>query len=542
MSIVPKETIEVIAQSIGVSNLVPDVLPALASDVEYRVREIMQEAIKCMRHSKRTTLTADDVESALKLRNVEPIYGFTSGDSLRFQRAAGHKDLFYVEEKDVEFKDVIEAPLPKNPLDTAVIAYWLAIEGVQPAIPENVPIEALAVPSDHKKADYKEDGALVDIKLPVKHVLSRELQLYFDKITELTVNKSSSILFKEALMSLATDSGLHPLVPYFTYFIADEVARNLNNFPLLFALMRLAWSLLQNLHIHIEPYLHQLMPSVITCLVAKRLGNKYSDNHWELRDFTANLVASICKRFGHVYHNLQSRVTRTLLHAFLDPTKTLPQHYGAIQGLASLGPSVVRLLVLPNLEPYLQLLETDMKLDKQKNEMKRHEAWRVYGALTCAAGLCIYDQVKMFSNVLFPTPRAILKSKAKVLTAMPNNKRKASTDSMKHQPPLKKIATEGQMGIMPTKDVQGATGGFSTAPMSSDTGLPSISRQLTNGSISGVGGRREKARGLLPNTSTILAQAWKEDMDAGNLLPLLFEYFGESMFSFIPMPELSFFV
>lgn len=43
--------------------------------------------------------------------------------------------------------------------------------------------------------------------------------------------------------------------------------------------------------------LHQLMPSVITCLVAKRLGNKYSDNHWELRDFTANLVASICKRW-----------------------------------------------------------------------------------------------------------------------------------------------------------------------------------------------------------------------------------------------------
>lgn len=42
MSIVPKETIEVIAQSIGITNLSPDVLPAIASDVEYRVREIMQ--------------------------------------------------------------------------------------------------------------------------------------------------------------------------------------------------------------------------------------------------------------------------------------------------------------------------------------------------------------------------------------------------------------------------------------------------------------------------------------------------------------------
>lgn len=41
----------------------------------------------------------------------------------------------------------------------------------------------------------------------------------------------------------------------------------------------------------------------------------------------------------------------------------------------------VRLLVLPNLEPYLQLLEPEMQLEKQKNEMKRHEAWLVYGAL-----------------------------------------------------------------------------------------------------------------------------------------------------------------
>lgn len=51
-------------------------------------------------------------------------------------------------------------------------------------------------------------------------------------------------------------------------------------------------------------------------------------------------MSKLC-RFGHVYQNLQSRVTRTLLHAFLDPTKSLSQHYGAIQGLAALGPSVV---------------------------------------------------------------------------------------------------------------------------------------------------------------------------------------------------------
>ncbi|KAK3032452.1 hypothetical protein RJ639_037265 [Escallonia herrerae] len=380
-SIVPKETIEVIAQGIGVNNLSPDVFPSLAADAEYRVREIMQEAIKCMRHSKRTVLTSDDVDTALNLRNVEPIYCLASGDALQFKRAARHKDLFYVDEKDLEFKDVIEAPLSKAPPDITVLAHWLAIEGVQPAIPENAPVEALVMPSDNKKSEIKEDGVSVDIKLPVKHVLSRELQLYFEKITELTVSKSDCVLFKEALVSLANDSGLHPLVPYFTYFVVDEVTRNLNNFPLLFSLMRLVGSLIQNPHLHIEPYLHQLMPPVMTCLVAKRLGSKFSDNHWELRNFAAKLVASICKRFGHVYHTLQPRVTRTLLHSFLDPTKALPQHYGAIQGLAALGPSVVRLLVLPNFEPYLQLLEPELQVEKQTNATKRHEAWRVYGAL-----------------------------------------------------------------------------------------------------------------------------------------------------------------
>ncbi|PHT74087.1 hypothetical protein T459_21364 [Capsicum annuum] len=37
--------------------------------------------------------------------------------------------------------------------------------------------------------------------------------------------------------------------------------------------------------------LHQSMSSVMTCLVEKRFGNKFSDNHWALRAFTEKLVA-----------------------------------------------------------------------------------------------------------------------------------------------------------------------------------------------------------------------------------------------------------
>ncbi|CAL5326914.1 unnamed protein product [Camellia sinensis] len=81
-------------------------------------------------------------ERAVFLQDLLLIYGFASGNPLRFRRTAGHKDLFYIDDKDLDFKDVIEAPLPKTPLYTSIVCHWLAIEGVQPASPENAPVEA----------------------------------------------------------------------------------------------------------------------------------------------------------------------------------------------------------------------------------------------------------------------------------------------------------------------------------------------------------------------------------------------------------------
>ncbi|CAD6342639.1 unnamed protein product [Miscanthus lutarioriparius] len=514
MSIVPKETIEVIAQSVGIPSLGADVAVALAPDVEYRLREIMQESIKCMRHAKRTVLTADDVDSALGLRNVEPVYGFASGDPLRFKRAVGHKDLFYLDDREVDFKEIIEAPLPKAPLDTSVVAHWLAIEGVQPAIPENPAIDAIVPPTENKRSEHgKYDGLPVDVKLPVKHVLSRELQMYFDKIAELTMSRSDTSLFKEALVSLAKDSGLHPLVPYFSYFIVDEVTRSLGDLPVLFALMRVVQSLLRNPHIHIEPYLHQLMPSMITCIVAKRLGHRLSDDHWELRDFSANLVASI------------------------------------------------RLLLLPNLVTYMQLLEPELQLEKQKNEMKRKEAWRVYGALLCAAGKCLYDRLKLFPGLLSPSERPLLRSNKRVLTNNPielvdfeskeyvalqiSDKRKSSTDLSATQPPLKKMATDATANSMASAskggNMQGAMDGFSNQLANPGMMQASSSGQMVE-SIPSAAIRRDQGSDLAQRVSAVLRQAWKEDQDTGHLLGSLFEVFGEAIFSFVQPPEISLFV
>ncbi|GJP76286.1 hypothetical protein CLOP_g6660 [Closterium sp. NIES-67] len=302
MSAVPRESVQVAAHSIGIANLGDDVAAALAPDVEYRMREIIQEAVKCMRHGKRTTLTTADIAAALSLRNVEPLFGFASADSMRFRRAMGHSDVFFLHDQPVDLRQVFEAPLPPASQDVSVAAHWLAVEGVQPATPENTPPAAMP-PSAAVKAEAGRTGdasaqrgaagpgrvEVVEVKMPVKHVLSKELQLYFERVTELLLLTARSTppatsaatppaqqqqqqqqqqsLLSHALRSVALDAGLHPLLPYFVHFIADEVMRSLDDCPLLFSLMRLVRALLLNPHLHMEPYVCATSPDYGVALV-----------------------------------------------------------------------------------------------------------------------------------------------------------------------------------------------------------------------------------------------------------------------------------
>lgn len=76
--------------------------------------------------------------------------------------------------------------------------------------------------------------------------------------------------------------------------------------------------------------------------------------------------------------------------------------------------------------------------------------------------------------------------------------------------------------------------------------MNSMSVDNTQGSTSGfppmMGAPSSIGRQLSKENSSILAQAWKDDIDAGQLLPPVFELFGESLLSFIPKPEASIFL
>lgn len=120
------------------------------------------------------------------------------------------------------------------------------------------------------------------------------------------------------------------------------------------------------------------------------------------------------------------------------------------------------------------------------------------------------------------------------------DKRKANSNHALPQPPLKKLAVDGPMGLIPPMSMPSADG-FPAASGESGGGPSSSSGQVSNES-SASGNRREIGRSMVQKKHSALAQAWKEDVDVGRLLASLFDLFGERILSFVQPAEMGLFV
>ncbi|XP_015186869.1 PREDICTED: transcription initiation factor TFIID subunit 6-like isoform X2 [Polistes dominula] len=382
------ESVKVIAESAGVGNFPDEAAKDIAEDVSYRLKEIIQDAAKFMSHGKRKRITTHDIDHALKIRNIEPTYGFVSKDHIPFRFASGGgRELHFVEDKEIDLNEIISTSggqaWPKLPLEISLRAHWLCIDGVQPTIPENPPpvskeaqkLESVdptsklnnksqnigaGKPGGGGKSQKLRNVETVHVKQLATHELSVEQQLYYKEITEACVGSDEGRR-AEALQSLSADPGLHEMLARMCTFIAEGVRVNVvqNHLALLIYLMRMVKALLDNPSLYLEKYLHELIPSVATCIVSRQLCMRpEADNHWALRDFASRLLAQICKNFNTSTNNVQTRVTRMFSHALVKYKDTpLASLYGAIEGLCELGPEVIKALVIPKLKLISDRLE-----------------------------------------------------------------------------------------------------------------------------------------------------------------------------------------
>lgn len=136
MSVWNPDNIRDVAESVGITSLNDDVLQGLCSDIEYRVSQVLEEALKFMRHSKRCMLTTQDIAQALRALEVEPLYGYESTRPLRFGEASigPGQPLFYVEDDEVDFEKLINAPLPKVPREISLTGMVVSCTQVEPQL------------------------------------------------------------------------------------------------------------------------------------------------------------------------------------------------------------------------------------------------------------------------------------------------------------------------------------------------------------------------------------------------------------------------
>ncbi|KIK64009.1 hypothetical protein GYMLUDRAFT_427095 [Collybiopsis luxurians FD-317 M1] len=380
------DSIKDVAEMLSI-NISDVVATALASDVEYRIHQVVEEAAKFMRHGRRTTMTTSDIEQALRVLNIEPLYGHTPHNPPTFRRAApiyaGNTAssstntagaVYFVEDEEIDFDRVLREEKIVMPKGVSWTAHWLAVEGVQPLIPENppaVPREVdnnaiaetpktngvVAAPSAPPLAILNGTGVAGNAKKPqqqqqaqqplVKQVLSRELQLYYTRLTSSLLPPSSDFAKRTAaLASLRSDAGLQALLPYLIRWVAEGVVGALKeggqsemDGKILEVLMEVIGSILDNKTLFVEPYLHQLLPPLLSTLLHSSLPRSHST---QLRTISSQTLSGLLTKHSTTYPSLSPRIMKTLLLALISPGKSKGTREGAIRGLIGVGKEAVR--------------------------------------------------------------------------------------------------------------------------------------------------------------------------------------------------------
>ncbi|POS78817.1 hypothetical protein DHEL01_v202776 [Diaporthe helianthi] len=406
------ENVKDVAESVGISSLNEEALKCLSQDVEYRLGQVIIESLRFMRAAGRTTLTVQDVSQAMKVLDVEPLYGYESTRPLRYGEASlgPGQPLFYIEDEEVDFEKLINAPLPKVPRDATFTAHWLAIEGVQPTIPQN-PTTAEARSQELVPKGPGANPALaalagndnVSFKPHVRHVISKELVMYFEKIQSAVLDDNPDDEVRQlrnaALQSVRSDPGLHQLVPYFVNFIANQVTHRLDDTFTLRQMMELTAALIANDNLYLDPYASPLSAPVLTCLMSRKLGAEEGmdavKEQYELRELSASILGGIARSYGKSNTRLRPKLTRTCLKYLLDPSKPAAVLYGAACGLSAAGgPEAVRVLLLPNLKSF-----DDMILRPMRERVPEFEIKLLLGAIVNAVKTVDKIEIGMMNGV-----------------------------------------------------------------------------------------------------------------------------------------------
>uniref|UniRef100_A0A1I7Z147 Transcription initiation factor TFIID subunit 6 n=1 Tax=Steinernema glaseri TaxID=37863 RepID=A0A1I7Z147_9BILA len=393
-----------VGETCGVADITEAGCSLVAASVSEVLHDLLTKSRKFAVHGRRSRILTTDFENALVEKGFQPIFGIKAKDPIPFKIAGTlGRDIYVSDEAELDLSPLVNAAPPRLPLDSAIKAHWLVIDGEQPSVPENPLPETLKesmpekmdtdLTSQMENNDYS--GPLlnarnipqteqVQIKTTTTHALCMEQQIFFKEITE-AIMGGDEIKRTEALHSLQTDCGLKALLPRFSLAIAEGVKCNIvqHQLAILIYLMRMIQSLALNTSVSLDRCLHELLPAMLSCILSRQLcARPDADNHWALREFSSRLLAMMCRNYQ--IHNVRARVTQVLGGVWKDNGPSCATLYGSMYALQEIGWDAFRSIVVPH-AAFLSQYIIKVKEDKsEKNLAERIAADKLLNGATKA--------------------------------------------------------------------------------------------------------------------------------------------------------------
>jgi len=318
------ESIKLIAETVGYSNIPLSVTKSLAEDTSYRLRELIQSCVQILRHSKRPQLVSDDVNLALRWSDVPLLHG-QQPQPPEFQ---------YIQESDV----------------------YVTLDGTVDLTQEYTAHSEVEVYSEMKlgsqflNTDYNRCKSDLHMK-------------YFVKIIRCLLSTSKNLV-EIGLKDLQENQQLQPLLSSLANFLQCLVGYSSENVLVVKQTLLIFHALINNPYLNIEPQKSNFLQILQNLLLGY---NEFVFDGYILISGISHILTNMAmkKEIEQVVENMTSILTTSVIR---EPSRSLIEQCKAILLLRFLSTRVLADATKDSWDALFFKFQQEKKKNRHKHE------------------------------------------------------------------------------------------------------------------------------------------------------------------------------